>query len=81
MPKKLDSRQEHSGMALGKSNKTGGHCDFDLLVDMLPGATLFDLGGLQDEPETLSGMRVDDMTSADLPVRYREQVLAEAQPL
>lgn len=30
--------------------------DLDLLVDALPGPTLFDLGGLQDEIETLLGV-------------------------
>ena len=33
--------------------------DLDLLVDALPGATLFDLGGLQDELESLLGVHVD----------------------
>ena len=32
--------------------------DLDLLVDALPGATLFDLGGLQVELETLLGIHV-----------------------
>lgn len=55
--------------------------DLDLLVDALPGATLFDLGGLQDELETLLGLRVDVLTSGDLPAHFRAQVLAEAQPV
>lgn len=55
--------------------------DLDLLVDTLPGATLFDLGGLQDELETLLGVRVDVLTSADLPQRFRQQVLDEARPV
>src|SRR5471032_2055460 len=33
--------------------------DLDLLVDALPGATLFDLGGLQAELEDLLGVSVD----------------------
>ena len=37
----------------------GDSSDLDLLVDALPGATLFDLGGLQDELENLLGVRVD----------------------
>ena len=49
--------------------------DLDLLVDALPGATLFDLGGLQMELEELLGV------SVDLPAKYREQILAEARPL
>ena len=55
--------------------------DLDLLVDALPGATLFDLGGLQDESETLLGVHVDLLTPADLPQKYRAKVLAEAQPV
>jgi predicted nucleotidyltransferase len=55
--------------------------DIDLLVDALPGATLFDLGGLQDELEALLELRVDLRTPADLPPKFRTQVLAEAQPV
>lgn len=55
--------------------------DLDLLVDALPGATLFDLGGLQVELETLLGVRVDVLTPGDLPAKFRQQVLAEAQPI
>jgi len=55
--------------------------DLDLLVDALPGATLFDLGGLQDELETLLGIRVDVLTPGDLPAKFRQQVLVEAQPV
>lgn len=55
--------------------------DLDLLVDALPGATLFDLGGLQIELEELLGVRVDVLTPADLPPKLRVQVLAEAQPV
>ena len=53
--------------------------DLDLLVDALPGATLFDLGGLQMELEELLGVRVDLLTPGDLPERFRERVLAEAE--
>ena len=55
--------------------------DLDLLVDALPGATLFDLGGLQDELESLLGIHVDLLTPADLPQKFRAQVLAQAQPV
>ena len=53
--------------------------DIDLLVDTMPGATLFDLGGLQVELEELLGVRVDLLTPGDLPEKFRERVLAEAQ--
>ncbi|MGO4339362.1 nucleotidyltransferase family protein [Labrys sp. KB_33_2] len=52
--------------------------DIDLLVDALPGATLFDLGGLQDELESLLGVHVDLLTPADLPSKIRAKVLADA---
>jgi len=55
--------------------------DLDLLVDALPGTTLFDLGGLQDELESRLGVHVDLLTPADLPVKFRAQVLAEAKPI
>jgi len=45
----------------------------------LPGATLFDLGGLQVELEELLGVPVDLLTPGDLPPKFRDQVLAEAR--
>jgi len=39
------------GSVLRGSDRDGS--DLDLLVDALPGATLFDLGGLQEELQTL----------------------------
>jgi uncharacterized protein len=55
--------------------------DLDLLVDPLPGATLFDLGGLQIELEEALGVPVDLLTPGDLPTRFRQEVLAEAEPV
>ncbi|MDQ2990257.1 MAG: nucleotidyltransferase family protein [Pseudomonadota bacterium] len=55
--------------------------DLDLLVDALPGTTLFDLGGLQVELEDLLGVSVEIRTPGDLPVKFRDQVLAEAMPI
>lgn len=52
--------------------------DLDLLVDPLPGATLFDLGGLQVELEKMLGVPVDLLTPGDLPPKFRSRVLAEA---
>jgi predicted nucleotidyltransferase len=51
------------------------------LVDTLPGATLFDLGGLQVGLEDLLGVRVDVRTPFDLPVVFREEVVSEAEPV
>lgn len=55
--------------------------DLDLLVDALPGATLFDLGDLEDELKTLLGVDVHLLTPGDLPTTFRAKVLAEAQPV
>ncbi len=59
----------------------GPGSDLDLLVDTLPGATLFDLGGLQVELEALLGVSVDLLTPGDLPLRFRDKVLSEARPI
>ncbi|QDQ28754.1 nucleotidyltransferase family protein [Chitinimonas arctica] len=67
------------GSVLHGTDRDGS--DLDLLVDALPGATLFDLGGLQDELESLLGVHVDLLTPADLPPKFRDKVLAEAQPV
>jgi hypothetical protein len=55
--------------------------DLDILVDALPGATLFDLGALQAELEDLLGVSVDLLTPGDLPPKLREAILADAQPI
>jgi uncharacterized protein len=55
--------------------------DLDLLVDALPGTTLFDLGGLQYELERLLGLPVDVRTPQDISTRFRETVLASARAL
>lgn len=55
--------------------------DIDILVDALPGTTLFDLGGLQIALQDLLGAPVDLLIPGDLPVKFRQQVLAEARPI
>ena len=55
--------------------------DLDLLVDALPGATLLDLGDLEEELKSLLGVDVDLLTPGDLPPKFRAKVLAEAQPI
>lgn len=67
------------GSVLHGTDRDGS--DLDLLVDALPGATLMDLGDLQDDLETLLGVRVDLQTPGDLPLKFRAKVLAEAQPV
>jgi predicted nucleotidyltransferase len=67
------------GSALFGADEDGG--DLDVLVDALPGATLFDLGGLQAELEDLLGVPVDLLTPGDLPPKLRQKILADAQPI
>lgn len=67
------------GSALLGTDEEGS--DLDLLVDALPGATLFDLGELQVELEDLLGVSVDLLTPADLPLKFRQQVLQQARPV
>jgi predicted nucleotidyltransferase len=67
------------GSALHGTDHEGS--DLDLLVDALPGATLFDLGDLQEELQLLLGVQVDVLTPGDLPPKFRAKVLAEAQPV
>jgi predicted nucleotidyltransferase len=67
------------GSVLHGTDRDGS--DLDLLVDALPGATLLDLGGLQDDLESLLGVHVDLLTPGDLPPKFRDKVLAEAQPV
>jgi predicted nucleotidyltransferase len=55
--------------------------DLDILVDTVPGTTLFDLGGLFEDLRATLGVPVDIVTIRELPPEIREQVLAEAQPI
>jgi hypothetical protein len=52
--------------------------DIDFLVEMEPGRSLLDLGGLQAELEALFGCPVDVVTEKGLKARTRGRVLAEA---
>ena len=67
------------GSALLGADEEGS--DLDILVDALPGSTLFDLGALQEDLEELLGVRVDLVTPDDLPPKLREKILAEARPI
>ena len=67
------------GSVLHGTDRDGS--DLDILVDALPGATLFDLGGLQVELEAMLGVPVDVLTPGDLPIRLRSKIVAEAKPI
>ncbi|MGH7663917.1 MAG: nucleotidyltransferase family protein [Gemmatimonadaceae bacterium] len=55
--------------------------DIDFLVQMSPGRSLFDLGGLLMDLQDLLRCRVDIVTERGLRPRMRAQVLREAVPL
>ena len=55
--------------------------DLDLLVELDPGRSLLDLGGLQFELEALLGCRVDVVTERGLKLRIRDRVLRDAVPI
>ena len=52
--------------------------DLDLLVDLEPGRSLFDLGGLAMELQELLGCPIDVVTEQGLKQRIRDRVLQEA---
>jgi uncharacterized protein len=62
------------GSVLHGTDREGS--DLDLLVDVLPGATLLDLGGLQNDLDSLLGIHVDLLTPGDLPLKFLAKVLA-----
>ncbi len=55
--------------------------DIDFLVEMEPGRSLFDVGGLLMDLQELLGREVDVVTEKALHWYIRDQVLAEAKPL
>ena len=55
--------------------------DIDVLVDLEPDRSLFDLGGLLMELQDLLGCKVDVVTEQGLRPRIRERVLRDAVPL
>jgi predicted nucleotidyltransferase len=59
----------------------GPDSDVDFLVELEPGRSLFDLGGLLMDLQSLLGREVDVVTEAGLHWYIRDQVLAEARPL
>lgn len=52
--------------------------DIDFLVRMMPGRSLFDIGGLLMDLQDLLGRRVDVVTEGGLRPRTRERVLRDA---
>jgi predicted nucleotidyltransferase len=52
--------------------------DVDVLVDLEPNRSLFDLGALLEDLKTLLGCQVDIVTEKGLRARIRDRVLREA---
>ena len=59
----------------------GPDSDVDLVVDLDPGRTLFDLAALRGELEQLLGTSVDVVPSGGLAGEARDEILAEALTL
>lgn len=55
--------------------------DLDILIDPAPRTSLLDLAGLQIEIESRVGVKVDLLTPGCLPLKFRQRVLDEAQPV
>jgi hypothetical protein len=55
--------------------------DFDFLVEMEPGRSLLDMGGLLMDLQELLGCPVDVVSEKGLRPRLRQRVLHEAVPL
>ena len=62
-------------------NEAGPDSDVDFLVDLEPGRSLLDLGGLLMDLQKLMGCKVDVVTETGLRPRLRPRVLREARPL
>ncbi len=65
-------------VARGESDERS---DIDLLVDMEPGRSLLDVGGLVMDLRSLLGRPVDVVTERGLRERIRERVMRDAIPL
>ena len=61
--------------------ETSIESDIDFLVDLDPGRTLMDLGGLLMDLQELLEARVDVATEGMLRPKVRERVLADTVPL
>lgn len=55
--------------------------DIDILVDILPGASVIDLVGPEEELTEKLGVRVQVVTPQELHRFFKDKVLAEAQPV
>jgi predicted nucleotidyltransferase len=61
--------------------ETNSESDIDFLVDLEPGRSLLDLGGLLMDLQQILGRDIDIVTEKGLHWYIRDQVLAEAMNL
>ena len=76
--KTLDNLRVFGSVARGTDTEGS---DVDFLIDANKGTTLLDLGGLQDDLQTLLGVKVDLLTPEDVSKHFRDKILKEAIPL
>ncbi len=57
------------------------HSDLDLLIDSASPLSLFDIGEMLYDLEKMLSIKVEILTPADIPAKFRERVLQEALPL
>jgi len=76
-------RGAHNVRVFGSTARGQGDADsdIDILVDMEPGRTLLDLGGLWSDLNELLGVKVDVVTASGLRPRIRDRILKEAVAL
>ena len=55
--------------------------DLDLLVDLEPRMSLFDIGAIRRELRELLGLEVQVLTPRGLPDSFRDRVLPKARPV
>ncbi|MCK5392957.1 MAG: nucleotidyltransferase family protein [Candidatus Omnitrophica bacterium] len=60
------------------TGRTHPDSDVDFLVDLAPGRSLFDLGGLLMDLHNLLGCKVDIVTETGFRPRIRNRILKEA---
>jgi predicted nucleotidyltransferase len=77
------SRGAHDVRVFGSvaRREAGEESDLDILVEMEPGRSLLDLGGLWSDLNALLEIRVDVFTEKTLKKRVRDRALKEAVPL
>ncbi len=61
--------------------EAGPDSDVDVLIDLEPGRSLFDAGGLLMDLQDILGRKVDVVTEGSLHWYIRDRVLNEAVPL